>query len=81
MRNIREIRTLPVSELTDEEIVKAAMDRMKTRAVMLVYEDPDNYGFVFLGRYKRGGRLALRQLEVAWEEKLGKFRKLEEEDE
>lgn len=54
---------------------------MKTRAVMLVYEDPDNYGFVFLGRYKRGGRLALRQLEVAWEEKLGKFRKLEEEDE
>lgn len=81
MRNIREIRTLSILELTDEEIVKAAMDRMKSRAVMLVYENPDDLRYTFLGRYKKGGRLMLRQLEIAWEEKFGKFKKIEENEE
>lgn len=80
MRNIREIRTLPISELTDEEIVKATMDRLKTRSIMLVYEDPDDLRIILLGRYKKGGRLMLRQLQIAWEEKFGKFKKLEEEE-
>lgn len=79
MRNIREIRNLPVSELTDEEIVKAAMDRLKTNSVMLVYNDVDDRRYIFLGRYKKGGRLMLRQLQIAYEEKFGKFNKLEEE--
>lgn len=80
MRNIREIRTLPVSELTDEEIVKATMDRLKTRSVMLAYENPDDLRIILLGRYRKGGRLMLKQLQIAWEEKFGKFKKLEEEE-
>lgn len=78
MRNIREIRTLPISELTDEEIVKATMDRLKARCVMLVYEDNENR-ISFLGRYKKGGYLLLSQLKKAWEEKWGKLTKIEEE--
>lgn len=79
MRNIRELRALPISELTDEEIVKATMDRLNTRSIMLVYEDPDDLRVIFLGRYRKAGRLMLRQLQIAWEEKFGKFKKLEGE--
>lgn len=78
MRNIREIRTLPISELTDEEIVKATMDRLKAKCVMLVYEDNEN-GIAFLGRYRKGGSLLLNQLKKAWEDKWGKLTRLEEE--
>ncbi len=78
MRNIREIRTLPISELTDEEIVKATMDRLKAECVMLVYEDNEN-GIVFLGRYRKSGSLLLNQLKKAWEDKWGKLTRLEEE--
>lgn len=81
MRNIRDIRKLPVSNLTDEEIVKAAMDRLRTRAVLLCYENPDNnLDIVFLSRYKKGGRLMLRQLQLAWEDKFGKWEKIENEE-
>ncbi len=80
MRNIRDIRSLSVSELTDEEIVKAAMDRIKTRSIMMVYENPDDLKLIFLGRYRKGGRLMLRQLQIAWEEKFGKFNNIEEEE-
>lgn len=80
MRNIRDIRSLSVSELTDEEIVKAAMDRIKTRSIMMVYENPDDLKLIFLGRYGKGGRLMLRQLQIAWEEKFGKFNNIEEEE-
>ncbi|QIK58820.1 hypothetical protein G7050_02760 [Dysgonomonas sp. HDW5A] len=79
MKNIREIRTLPISELTDEEIVKATMDRLKAKCVMLVYEDSEN-GIAFLGRYRKGGSLLLNQLKKAWEEKWGKLTKIEEEE-
>lgn len=79
MRHIREIRTLPMSELTDEEIVKAAMDRLKSVSVMLVYQDPEDNRMIFLGRYKKGGRLMLRQLQIAWEEKFGKCKEIEED--
>lgn len=80
MRNIREIRTLPISELTDEEIVKATMDRLKTNSVMLIYNDVEDQRYIFLGRYRKEGRLMLRQLQIAYEEKFGKFKKLEEEE-
>lgn len=48
LRHIRELRDIPVSEMTDEEIVKAAMDRLKTKSVMLVYDNDGQY--TFLGR-------------------------------
>lgn len=81
-RNIRILRELTVSKMTDEEIVKAVMDRLKSRAVMLVYENPDdNWGMIFLGRYRKGGRLMHQQLQLAWEEKFGKWKKLDQEEE
>jgi hypothetical protein len=78
-RHIKVLRDLPISEMTDEEILKAAVDRLKTKAAMLCYEDPDNKRVIFLGRYKDGGRIILRQLQVAWEEKFGEWKKIEED--
>lgn len=79
LRNIKELRGLSISEMTDEEIVKAAMDRLKSRSAMLVYDDGEK--FVFLGRYRKEGRLMIRQLQIAWEEKFGKFKKLDDDNE
>lgn len=79
MRNIREIRKLPVSELTDEEIVKATLDRLQTNSVLLVYNDVENRKIVFLGRYKKGGLQMQNDLKYAYEDKFGKLTKIEEE--
>ena len=78
MRHLREIKDLPVSELTDEEIVKAAMHRLGANAAMLVYSD-ENQTY-FIGRYRKGGRMVLRQLQSAWEERFGKLNRIEQED-
>lgn len=78
-RNIRILRELPISEMTDEEILKAAVDRLKTKAAMLCYDDQESKRVVFLGRYKKDGRIILRQLQVAWEEKFGKWKKIDED--
>jgi hypothetical protein len=80
MRHIREIENLPVNQLTDEEILKATMKRLKTKSIMLVYDDEENNKWVFLGRYKKGGLLMMKRLREAWEEKFGKFKKMEEEE-
>lgn len=77
MRHIRDIKNLPVSELTDEEIVKATMHRLQAKATLLVYADDDNT--YFIGRYRKGGRMVLRQLQIAWEEKFGKLNKIEKD--
>ncbi|MGV8094494.1 MAG: hypothetical protein AB2L24_21785 [Mangrovibacterium sp.] len=81
VRNIREIRNLAISELSDDEIVKAAMDRLNTKAIMLVYDDADSNKWIFLSRYKKGGLSLLNALKRAWEEKFGKFKKIDEEEE
>lgn len=78
MRQLREIKNLPVSELTDEEIVKAAMHRLNANAAMLVYADGDNT--YFIGRYRKGGRMILRKLQSAWEERFGKLDRIEEDN-
>lgn len=71
MRHIREIEKLPISELTDEEIAKAALYRLNAQAVMLIYLDQEGQSY-FLGRYKKaGGRSFIRHLLLAWEEKFG----------
>lgn len=77
MRHINQIKNLPISELTDEEITKAAMYRLNTKALMLVYDDGGQWNFI--SRYKKGGGVLINRLKLAWEEKFGKFKKMEEE--
>ncbi len=77
-RHIRELRTLPISEMTDEEIAKAACDRLGAKTLLLVYDDGEQCAF--LGRYKKGGYHLLTCLQRAWEEKFGKFKKFECEE-
>ena len=48
MRRISEINKLPIAELTDEEICKAAMHRLNTKMCGLVYRGDDgNIHFLF----------------------------------
>ena len=77
MRHIREIYGLPVSQLTDEEILKCAFKRLRTKAAMLVYESDNR--LIFLSRFGKGGRHFLQSLKEAWEDKFGKFKKFENE--
>lgn len=51
-RNIRELRNLPISEMTDEEIVKSAMDRLQVKTIMMGYLDEGKW--IFHWRYKKG---------------------------
>lgn len=78
MRHLREIKELPVSELTDEEIVKAAMHKLGANAAMLVYADEEQT--YFIGRYQKGGQMVFRQLQSAWEERFGKLDRVEKDD-
>jgi len=79
MRHIREIYNLPISELTDEEICKAAMKRLKTKSILLVYDDEESKKWIFLGKYKKGGSLMHTRLKEAWETRFGKFKKIEDD--
>lgn len=78
MRNIRKIRTLPISELTDEEIVKATMDRLKTKSIIIGYLDENRW--IFLWRYKNGFFSYVKGLKEHLENWFGcKMIKIEEE--
>ncbi|WP_019540581.1 hypothetical protein [Proteiniphilum acetatigenes] len=59
-RNIRILRELPISQMTDEEIVKAAMDRLKSKAAVLGYLDDNRW--VFSWRYKNGAYPLIKSL-------------------
>jgi hypothetical protein len=76
MRHIREIKNLPISQLTDEEIVKAAMYILKSKAAMLVYQDSESLDLIFLGRYRKDGYQVITALRKAWSEKFGKLIKI-----
>jgi len=78
MRNIREIRDLPVSQLTDEEILKAAVDRLQTKAAMLVYDDGNKW--IFLSRCKEGGSGLISGMKKVCETVFGKFKSLNDEE-
>jgi len=74
MRRITEIMHLPISQLSDEEIVKAAMYRLGARAAGLVYEDTEGQG-VLLFRYKnRSGSKFCQKMKTAWEDRVSKLR-------
>ncbi len=76
MRHISEIRDLPISQLSDEEIAKAAMHRLESKALYLVYQD-EKEGLIFIGRWRGGGSKSITALKQAWEERFGKLHKIE----
>jgi len=80
MRNIRELRNLPISEMTDEEILKAAVDRLKTNAAMLVYDDAESNKWIFLSRSKNGGSALITRMKKVCESVFGKFKSLNEDE-
>lgn len=79
MRHIREIRNLRVSELTDEEILKAAVDRIKCQAAVFMYKSPDDGRMIMLARYRKGGYPTLTHIKTVLESYFGKFKKIEED--
>ena len=55
MRHIKEIKDLPISQLSDEEILKATLYRLEAKAAVLVYLDRDNHSWFFYRYKKRKG--------------------------
>jgi len=78
-RHIRVIKDLPISQLTDEEIVKATINRLKTDCVMLVYNGDDNK-LMFIGRHKKTGLDTMRKLKHVCEMVFGKMKLIKEDD-
>ena len=68
-RSITELRSLPIDELTDEEIVRVIRDKFQSRFSLIAYESDGNY--VFLSTYKGAGKKMITQLQVAWQDKFG----------
>jgi hypothetical protein len=58
IRNLREIKNLPVKELTDEEIVKLFAAKFDINSMVFIYQDKKGEKFCF-------GRLRLNKR--AWE--------------
>lgn len=81
MRNIRELRNLPISEMTDEEILKAAHDRLGTNCCMLIYNSPDDFKIIILGRYAKDGRIDMMRLKTVFENIYGSMKSLKDADE
>lgn len=59
MRKISEIRNLPISQLSDEEIVKATRDRLGCKAVVLIILDQQDHAWTFTrwASTKDGGKV------------------------
>ncbi|MFW5830780.1 MAG: hypothetical protein ACOCVA_00925 [Prolixibacteraceae bacterium] len=77
-RHVRKIKDLPISELTDEEIVKAAMHRLESDCTMLVYTDVEFNRIHFMARWKnKAGRETFKRLKKAWEQ-FGKIKTIKE---
>lgn len=81
MRHIREIENLPVNQLTDEEICKAAMYRLNSNFAMLIYHDMENNRLVFLGRYRKDGRQLNAKLIKVYEREYGKMIRIKTKEE
>ncbi len=76
MRRISEIKNLPITQLSDEEIVKAAMHRLEGNYAMLIYLGKDENVF-FLGRWRNAkGRNYAKVIMKAWEDKFGKMKRV-----
>lgn len=68
-RPIKELRELPIDELTDEEIVRVLRDKFQSRFALIAYESDNEY--LFLSAYKGKGKSMIKNLQIAWEEKFG----------
>ena len=70
MRRISEIKNLPISELTDEEIAKATLYRLRAKGIVMAYMDEDD-GAGFLYRWKnKNGKLFCDTLKKIWKDKI-----------
>lgn len=75
-RHIREIKDLPISQLTDAEIIKAAMYRLDAQAVAMMYVDKEGQSYFFTRyRHKVGGSYVRMWLK-AWESLFGKMTRI-----
>lgn len=72
-RHIKELRNLKASEMTDEELLKIAVDRLNAKAGMLIYMGQDNIVYWF-ARYKnkhKGSHSWLTEMKNAWQKHTG----------
>lgn len=80
-RHIKILRELKMSEMTDEEMLKVAVDKLQAKAGMLIYMDRQNTVWWF-GRYKNKfpeSRRWLKQMEQCWEKYFkGKLQRIKE---
>lgn len=72
MRRIHEIKNLPISQLTDEEIAKVAMYRLKAKGIVLAYMDENNGAAMFYRWKNKTGKLFCDVLKKIWDNKIGK---------
>jgi hypothetical protein len=53
------------------------MYRLESKAALLVYEDSESENLIFLSRWKKGGKPIIQHLKSVYEDKFGKFKKVE----
>lgn len=80
-RHIKVIIDLPVSQLTDEEIAKAACKRLGAKMAALIYLDEDGHSY-FLSHYADpvGAKFWTACLQ-AWEKMFTKVRRIRVDEE
>lgn len=79
-RHINQIKDLPISQLTDDEIVKAAMYRLDANCCAIMYQDESGASY-FLTRYKnKAGKQFIQRMLEAWEGKFGKMSRIKKTD-
>lgn len=76
MRHIRQIINLPISQLSDAEIVKAAMHRLNAQGVALMYVDQDGNEYFFTRWRHKIGKSYVSRWMKAWEALFGKMSRI-----
>lgn len=75
-RHIRQIKDLPISQLSDAEIIKAAMYRLDAQAVAMMYVDKSGQSYFFTRWRHKAGRPFVRMWMQAWEKMFGKMTRI-----
>ncbi len=77
MRHISQIKDLPISELTDEEIAKAAMHRVDAIGIIVTYIYKDECNTFY--RWRNGlARHYIMLMRKAWDSFYGKMKDISE---
>lgn len=75
-RKISEIKDLPISQLSDEEIVKAAMYRLDATYCAIMYRDREGNSF-YIDRWKsKYGKVFGDRCRKDWENTFGNMRRV-----